>query len=46
MKNNFLILHELKTSLILRFFLQNSLQIFESFIVIWCEELPIYGNLK
>ena len=29
----------------LRFSLQNSLQSFESLFLIWCERLPIYGNL-
>ena len=46
MKNDFLILNELKASLMLKFSLENSLQAFESFILIWCERLPIYGNLK
>ena len=30
----------------LRFSLQNSLQSFESLFLIWCERLPMYGNLK
>ena len=42
----FLILNELKTSLMISFYLQNSLQSFESSFLIWCERLPIYGNLK
>ena len=46
MKNNFLILNKLKTSLMLKFSLQNSLQSFESLFLIWCERLPTYGNLK
>ena len=29
----------------LKFSLQNSLQSFESFFLIWCERLPIYGNI-
>ena len=41
-----LIFNELKTSLMLKFFLQNSLQSFESLCLIWCERLPIYCNLK
>ena len=41
-----LILNELKTSLMLKFPLQNSLQNFESFFLIWCKRLPIYGHLK
>ena len=42
----FLILNGLKTSLILKFSLQNSLKIFESLFSIWYKRLPIYGNLK
>ena len=42
----FLILNELKTSLMLKFSLQISLQSQESLFLIWCEKLPIYGNLK
>ena len=42
----FSILYELKTSLMLKFSLQNSLQSFESLFLIWCERLPICGNLK
>ena len=38
----FLILNELKTSLMLKFSLQNSLQSFESLFLIWRERLPIY----
>ena len=34
------------SSLILTFSLQNSLQIFENLFLIWCDRLPIYGNLK
>ena len=30
----------------LKFSLQNSLQSFNSLFLIWCERLPIYGNLK
>ena len=41
-----LMLNELKTSLMLNFSLQNSLQTFESLFLIWCERLPTYGNLK
>ena len=37
---------ELKTSLMLKFSLQNSLQSFESSFLISCERLPIYANLK
>ena len=40
-----LILNKLKTSLMLKFSLQNSLQSFESLFLIWCERLSIYGNL-
>ena len=39
-------LNELKTSLMLKFSLQNSLQSFECLYLIWCERLPIYDNLK
>ena len=46
MKNRFLTLNELKTSSMLKFSLQNTLQSFESFILIWCKRLPIYGSLK
>ena len=35
-----------KTTLMLKFCLQNSLQNFESLFLIWCDKLPIYGNLK
>ena len=45
-EKQFLILNELKTSLMLKFSLQNSLQSFESLFLILCERLPIYGNLK
>ena len=38
----FLILNELKTSLMLQFSIQNSLQRFEGLFLIWCERLPIY----
>ena len=41
-----LILNELKTSLMLKFPLQNSLPSFESLFLIWCERLLIYDNLK
>ena len=30
----------------LKFSLQNPLQSFESLFLIWCERLPIYGNLS
>ena len=30
----------------LKYSLQNSMQSFESFFLIWCDMLPIYGNLK
>ena len=46
LKNNFLILNELKTRLMLTFSLKNSLQSFESLFSIWCDRLPIYGTLK
>ena len=36
----------LKTSPMLKFSLQNSSQSFEILYLIWCERLPIYGNLK
>ena len=36
----------LKTSAMLKFSLQNSSQSFEILYLIWCERLPIYGNLK
>ena len=39
MKKKLLILNELKASLMLKFSLQ-------SLFLIWCERLPIYGNLK
>ena len=45
-EKQFLTLNELKTSLMLKFSLENSLQSFESFILIWCERLLIHGNLK
>ena len=45
-KKQFLILNKLKTSLMLKFSLENSLQSFESLVLIWCDRLPIYGNLK
>ena len=41
----FLILNELKSSLILKFSLQSTLQSFQSLFLIWCERLPIHGNL-
>ena len=44
-EKEYLIFNELKTSLMWNFSLQNSLQSFKSFILIWCERLPIYGNL-
>ena len=46
MKKKLLTLNELKTNLMLKLPLQNSLQSLESFTLIWCERLPIYGNLK
>ena len=46
LKNNFLILNERKTRLMLTFSLENSLQSFESLFSIWCDRLPIYGTLK
>ena len=30
----------------LKFYLENYLQSFESLFLLWCERLPIYGNLK
>ena len=42
----FLILNELKTSLMLKFSLPKFLQSFESLFLIWYERLLIYGNLK
>ena len=45
-EKEFLILNELETRLVLKFSLEKSLQSFESFILIWCERLLIYGNLK
>ena len=45
-EKEFLILNELETRLVLKFSLENSLQSFESFILIWCERLLIYDNLK
>ena len=45
-EKQFLILNELKTSLMFKFSLQNFLQSFESLFLIWCERLLIYGNLK
>ena len=42
----FLILNGLKTSLMLKFPLQNSLPSFESLFLIWCERLLIYDNSK
>ena len=41
-----LILNELRTRLMSKFPLQNSLQNFESFFLIWCERLPIYDDLN
>ena len=35
-----------KNYLMLTFYLQNSLQSFESLFLIWCDRLLIYGNLK
>ena len=45
-EKEFLILNELKTSLMLKFSLQNSLQSFESLFLIWHERLPIYDYLN
>ena len=45
-EKQFLVLNDLKTILMLKFSLKNSLQSFESFILIWRERLPIYVNLK
>ena len=44
-ERKFLMLNQLKTSLMFKFSMQNSLQSFESLFLIWCESLPIYGNL-
>ena len=41
-----LILNEVRTSLMLTFSLQNSLQSFESLFLIRCDRLPIYGKLN
>ena len=41
-----LFLNELKTSLVLKFSLRDSLQSFDCLCLIWCERLPIYGNLR
>ena len=40
------VFEKFKTNLMLKFSLQNSLQSFDSLFLIWCERLPIYGNLK
>ena len=45
-ENSFLILNELKTSSMLKFFLQNFLQSFNSLLLMWCGWLLICGNLK
>ena len=45
-EEQFLILNELKLSLMLKFSLQDSLQSFKSLFLIWCKRLPIYDNLK
>ena len=45
MKKN-LIFNELKTSLMLKFSLQNCSESFESLFLIWCERLRIYGKFK
>lgn len=45
MKNNYSIFDEVKARLIL-IFLQNSLQKFESFVLLWSEVLPMCCNLK
>ena len=38
-------MNEVKTSLMLKFSLQNFLQSFESLLLIWCNSLPLYDNL-
>ena len=40
-----LILNEVKTNLMI-FSLQNSLKSFKSLFLIWCDRLPIYGNVN
>ena len=48
-EKQFLIMNELKTSSMVIFSLENSLQNslrFFFIIIIYCESLPIYGNLK
>ena len=45
-EKQFLILHELKTNLMLRFSLPSYLQSFKSLFLVWCERLPMYANLK
>ena len=45
-ENSFLILNELKASSMLKFFLQNFLQSFNSLLLMWCGWLLICGNLK
>ena len=45
-EKQFLISNEVKTSLMLKCSLQNSLLNFESLFLIWCDICPIYGNLK
>ena len=45
-EKRFLILNEAKTSLMLTFSLQISLQSFESLFLIWRDRMSVYGNLK
>ena len=45
-QKQFLTSNELKTSLMLKFSLQNPSQSFESLFLIWCEKLLIYGNVR
>ena len=45
-EKQFLILNEVKTSLMLTFSLQNYLQSFKNLFLTWCDMLPIYDNLK
>ena len=42
----FLILNEVKISLMLTVSLQNTFQSFESLFLLWSDRLSIYGNLK
>ena len=43
-EQHFLILNEIKTSLMLTLSLQNSSHGFTSLLLTWCDRLPIYGN--